>query len=141
MKKENLPQDKSSLANFTREVCYVKNENGNYEQGLSTGWDVKAEALDEAWDDINERIEETRVQVLEGKKSPIAYFMELNVMDLPTLSGYSGFWPFRVKWHMKPSIFKRLSNNQLERYAQTFKISLNDLKNFDANDIEKHLDK
>jgi hypothetical protein len=30
MKKSNLPQDKSDLVNFTREVCYVKNENGKY---------------------------------------------------------------------------------------------------------------
>ena len=52
MKKSDLPQDKSDLLNFTREVCYVKNDNGKYEAELSSGWDVKTDALNSAWLDI-----------------------------------------------------------------------------------------
>ena len=54
MKKSELPQDESALVNFTREVCYVKNEEGNYQAELSTGWEVKTEALNSAWKDIEE---------------------------------------------------------------------------------------
>ena len=53
MKKEDLPQDKSPLDNFTREVCYVKNKEGKYETSLSKGWDVKSAALDQACFEIN----------------------------------------------------------------------------------------
>ena len=76
MKKQDLPQDKSALDNFTREVCYVKNEAGNYETDLSTGWEAKKVALDNAWDDINDRIKEAQHNVRAGKSSPIAFFME-----------------------------------------------------------------
>ena len=91
MKKEDLPQDKSALEKFTREVCYVKNKDGKYEKDLSIGWDVKADALDGAWDEINRRIEDARQAFIAGEKSPILFFMELNLMDYPTLAGYTGF--------------------------------------------------
>lgn len=141
MKKETLPQDESFLANFTREVCYVKNEDGQYEQGLSTGWKVKAEALDEAWNEINRRIEAAAEEIKAGKKSPILFFMELNLMDMPTMAGYTEFFPFTIKWHMRPGVFKRLSDKKLQKYAKAFRISLDELKNFDGNNIEHYKQK
>ena len=74
MKKKDLPQDESALNEFTREVCYVKNSEGKYEADLSSGWDVKNEALDNAWNDINEQITEAKALIAAGKKSPIYYF-------------------------------------------------------------------
>ncbi|WP_159474072.1 hypothetical protein [Dyadobacter sp. 3J3] len=130
MKKEDLPQDPGALANFTREVCYVKNQEGKYETALSEGWDVKKEALDNAWVDVKERIEEARQAVINGEKSPVYYFMELRLMDIPLLSGYTGFLGFFVKRHFKPSIFKGLGDNKLKKYADAFDITLDELKNF-----------
>lgn len=130
MKKENLPQDKSALGNITREVCYVKNSDGTYTTDLSTGWDVKKDALDNAWNDINERVEAARIAVRNGEKSPVYYFMELRLMDLPVLAGYTGFWKITLKRHMKPSVFKTLSKEKLQKYAQAFDISLEELIHF-----------
>ena len=62
MKEKELPQDGSALADkMTREVCYVKDENGNYIKKLSTGWDIKNEALDETWEAIDKQLEEATV--------------------------------------------------------------------------------
>jgi hypothetical protein len=130
MKKEELPQDESALKSMTRELCYVKDENGHYTTELSTGWKVKSEALDSAWDDIKDRIEDARKQVKEGKASPILYFMELRLMDMIVLSGYTGFWKFNIKRHLKPEVFKNISDSKLEKYALAFEIRLEDLKNF-----------
>ncbi len=130
MKKEDLPQDPGALDNFTREVCYVKNKDGKYETALSRGWDVKKEALDNAWVEVNERIEEARQAVINGEKSPVYYFMELRLMDIPLLSGYTGFLGFFVKRHFKPAVFKGLSDRKLSRYAAAFDITLDELKNF-----------
>lgn len=130
MKKEELPQDLSALENFTREVCYVKNKDGKYEAALSRGWNVKKDALDNAWVDVNERIEEARIAVAHGQKSPIAYFMELRLMDTPVLAGYTGIFPFLIKLHLKPFFFGLLSKNQLRKYADAFEISVDELKAF-----------
>lgn len=115
---------------MTREVCYVKDSDGKYTTGLSTGWNVKKDALDNAWDDIRERTEAARLAVKKGEKSPIHYFMELRIMDLPILSGYTGFWKMTIKRHFKPSVFQSLSDEKLKRYAKAFDISLEELKNF-----------
>ena len=130
MKKEDLPQDKSALEVMTREVCYVKNSDGKYTTGLSTGWEVKKDALDNAWEDIKERVELARKAVKDGEKSPVYYFMELRIMDFQVLSGYTGFWTFTIKRHLKPGVFRSLSEEKLKRYAKAFDISLDELKNF-----------
>lgn len=130
MKKEDLPQDPGALDKFTREVCYVKNDEGKYETALSKGWDVKKQALDSAWEEVNERVEEARKAVASGEKSPVYYFMELRLMDLPVLSGYTGIFPFFIKRHFKPSVFKGLSERKLEKYARAFDITVDELKNF-----------
>jgi len=115
---------------MTRELQYVQDENGEYTTALSEGWEVKKDALDSAWDDIHERVANAEMEVKAGLKSPIFYFMELKLMDLPVLSGYTGFWIFFVKMHMKPFVFKRLSDKKLQRYADTFEITLKELKEF-----------
>jgi hypothetical protein len=130
MKKEELPQDASALASMTRELMYVKDKEGKYTTDLSTGWDVKKDALDNAWDDIKERVEAARLAVKNGEKSPVYYFMELRLMDFPVLSGYTGFWAFTIKRHMKPNVFKSLSEKKLGIYAKAFEISIDELKNF-----------
>ena len=130
MKKEELPQDESALKAMTRELLYVKDKDGKYTTGLSTGWEVKKDALDNAWDDIRERVETARLAVKNGEKSPICFFMELRLMDFPVLSGYTGFWTFTIKRHMKPSVFASLSDKKLAIYAKAFDITVEELKNF-----------
>lgn len=130
MKKDEIPQDDSALKSMTRELLYVKDKDGKYTTGLSTGWQVKKEALDNAWEDINDRVEQARLAVKNGEKSPIYYFMELNLMDIPVLSGYTGFWSFSIKRHLKPNVFKKLSDKKLAAYAKAFGKTLDELKNF-----------
>lgn len=130
MKKSEVPQDKSSLENFTREVCYAKDDNGSYNKALSTGWSVKAEALEGAWEEIERLKEEARVEVAEGRKSPIYYFMQAKLMDISILAAYTGFWKITIKRHFKPSTFAKLNEKQLDRYATALGISVQELKNF-----------
>lgn len=132
MKKEDVPQDPSALVGVTRDVCYVKDKDGKYTTDLSIGWDVKKQALDNAWDDIKERVEEAALQVKNGEISPIFYFMEKKLMDLTLLSSYTGFWKWTIKRHFKPSVFKSLNESKLNTYAKAFDISAEELKNFNG---------
>lgn len=130
MEKENVPQDQSNLTkNNVKELLYATDENGEYTTTLSTGWEPKAIALSNSIDEINERIADARQQVLNGEASPIVYFMELNKMDLTILSSYVGLWKWRVKRHFKANVFAKLNDNTLKKYADTFDISVEELKN------------
>lgn len=131
MKESEVPQDKGRFENLNmRELCYATDEDGNYKTALSAGWKPKEIALDTALEDIKERTEEARLAVVAGKLSPIAYYMELSKMDLPVLAGYVGMWQWRVKRHCKPSVFAKMSDKLLGKYAEAFNISIDELKNF-----------
>jgi hypothetical protein len=130
MEKKDIPQDPSALKSMTREVYYVKNSDGKYETGLSTGWNIKNEALDNAWEDINEQVAEAKEAVLNGEKSPIYYYFILQLMDYKVLSGYTGFWKVSLKKHMTSNGFKNLSDKKIAKYAKAFSISPDELKNF-----------
>lgn len=51
-------------------------------------------------------------------------------MDIGVLSSYVGMWQWRVKRHFKPTIFAKLKETVLQKYAETFNISIHELKNF-----------
>lgn len=129
MKKSEVPQDESKLekANI-REMCYAVDENGEYTTELSTGWDPKTIALDNAIKQIEERVAAAKRKVVQNESSPLEYYMELNKMDLPILASYVGIWKWRVKRHFKPSVFKKLSQKTLEKYAAVFDISVDELQ-------------
>ena len=131
MKKEEVPQDKGNLSKSNmKELVYATDEKGNYTTALSTGWEPKTIALSNAIDEINERIAIAKQQVKKGELSPIVYFMELSKMDIAVLSSYVGMWQWRVKRHFKPVVFAKLSDNILQKYAETFNISVHELRNF-----------
>lgn len=133
MKRQDIPQDESNLksANMT-EVVYVTDENDNYTTANSSGWDAKRLALDESLELINERIQQAKDDVANNRVSPIIYFMELNKMDFGVLSSYVGMWQWTVKRHTKPNIFKKIKDSTLKKYADTFGITVETLKNFDG---------
>ncbi|MFD2542741.1 hypothetical protein ACFSSB_10470 [Lacinutrix gracilariae] len=132
MKKSEVPQDKSNLesANF-RELCYAVDENGEYTTAHTTGWDPKTIALDNAIDEINQRVEDAKKRVHNNQTSPIEYYMELHKMDLQILASYVGLWQWRVKRHFKPKVFQKLSNKTLQKYADIFDITIEQLKNIE----------
>jgi hypothetical protein len=132
MKKHEVPQDKSNLesANF-KELCYAVDENGEYTTELSTGWNPKTIALDNAIETLNERVSHAKQRVIALETSPLEYYMELHKMNLPILSSYVGIWQWRVKRHFKPAVFKKLNNKTLQKYADVFDISIEELKRTD----------
>ena len=128
MKIKDLPQDPSVLDKFTKDVVYAEDDAGNYTTGLSRGWEVKAEALNIAWQDIEQRINDAKLKVNNGEASPVLFFMELRLMDFLTIAAYTGFWQWQIKRHINPALFKKLSDKKLKKYAAVFDISIDDLK-------------
>lgn len=122
-----MPQDISSLKSH-KELCYAIDDNGNYQTALSSGWAPKAIALNNTIQEIEERIADARERVLSAQTSPIEYYMELHKMDVSILASYMGIWPWFVKRHFKPKVFKRLNSRVLQKYAHIFGISVEELK-------------
>jgi len=134
MKKDEVPQDISSLGKITKEVCYATDSSGKYVQTLSSGWEVKVNALDVAWSDIEKRIAGAKQKVLNGEASPLLFFMEYRMMDAAILAGYTGFWQWQIKRHLKPDVFHKLSDEKLKKYAEAFNTKVEDLKNMTVHE-------
>jgi hypothetical protein len=134
MKKEDVPQDLSALGRITKEICYATDESGKYMTELSQGWDIKIMALDAAWQDIENRIETARQKVLNNQASPLLFFIESGLMNIEILAGYTRFWKWQIRRHLKPAIFKNLSHKKLQRYAEVFNVSVDDFKNMNVHE-------
>ena len=128
MKKEEIPQDLGALGKITSEICYAVDEGGRYGTVQSNGWEVKSAALDKAWDDVKARIEAARERVLNKEASPLLFFMELHVMDVPIVAAYTGFWKWQVKKHLRFDAFRSLTESRLKKYAALFEISVPELQ-------------
>ena len=129
MDKKDIPQDPSILDKFTTDICYATDESGKYTTVQSRGWEVKATALDVAWEEIENRLNEAFEAVKNGKSSPILFYMEKKIMDIGIVASYTGFWKWQVKRHLKPEVFNKLSDKKLFKYSQLFEVTLIELKN------------
>lgn len=128
MKFDEVPQDEAFLQEGKiRDVCYVVDKDGHYTRALSKGWIPKNEAIKLAWSQIHEHAEETRLKVLEGKLSPIALYMELNIMDLSILANYMELPKWRVRRHLRMKGFRNLNHDMLSKYAGALNITAAEL--------------
>ncbi len=111
-----------------RELSYSYKDGGNFEKTVGFHDQVDRLVLQQAWDLFHERIEEAKQRVLAGEVSPIVYYMEKNLLDPLNLSMMAGFSVWRVKWHFRPGVFKRLKEATLQKYAVAFNITIDQLK-------------
>jgi hypothetical protein len=127
---KDVPQEQG-IAEGLKEVCYAVGENGKYVLAPSSGWEPKNIANGQAWELLEQQLEEARQKVLAGKSSPLDFYMAKNQMDVRLLSQYSGFFCWQIRRHLKPAVFARLKPEKLARYAALFKISAKDLIDMD----------
>lgn len=137
MKAKEVPQDDANmLQGKFKEPVYSVDENGNYTTVPSVGWDPKNAVMQQAWDNINEKVEEVRQKVLAGELSPIAYYMEKKIMDVGLLAKYVGKWKWTVKKHLKQKHFIKINEELLEKYADVFDLSVADLRDIKKIETE-----
>jgi hypothetical protein len=129
MDQQQVPQDQENLnEGKVAKLYYATDKDGHYVKVNSIGWEPETIAMKQAWEVVNEEVEEARKKVVEGKASPILYFLKKNIMTLPLLASYVGSLSFIVWLHTKPFFFARLGEKTLRKYADTFRISIEELK-------------
>ena len=128
MKKQNVPQHDEKLLNGMKEIQYAVDEEGNYTQVKSLGWKPKNDALKQAINLADELIEDARQQVVSGEKSPIYFYMKLKQMNYTILKQYTRYCKFKIKKHCRAKGFDKLNNKILQKYANSFNISIAELK-------------
>ena len=127
-----VPQDPKNFkgAEKMKKLMYATDKDGNYTGIPSSGWEAENEATKQAWDDVDETLADTEKRVKAGELSPVAYYMQKNLMDVALLAKYAGTWQWQVKRHFNPSVFNKMNEAMLQKYADIFSISVDELKNF-----------
>ena len=128
MEEENNPVYKNQAYGKSRELFYSYDAKGNFEKNVGFHGEPDRVTLQQAWDLFNDRIEDARQQVIAGKASPILYYMEKTLVTPMDLSMHAGIMVWRIKRHLKPKAFSRLSVKTLNKYAAAFNITLDQLK-------------
>ncbi|MEN6570096.1 MAG: helix-turn-helix domain-containing protein [Rikenellaceae bacterium] len=133
MKIEDVPQDGEILqSTIVRDVCYALDDNGNYKEVISVGWEAKNEANNFAWSAINEESERIKEEVVAGKLSPLSYHLSRQVMTTEILAKYTGFSRREIsKFCHKPDIFFKLCYDDLHKLATALNISVEQLISID----------
>lgn len=127
MKKTDVPQQ-FGLNAGCQEVNYAVDNDGRYTLAQSAGWEVKTIALRQAWEAIVDQLHLVLTEIKAGEKSPLAYHMVKNQMDPALLSQYSGISRWRVKRHLKPTVFHKLDAAALAPYVELFGIDVDLLR-------------
>lgn len=129
---DEVPQDGLDYKGRSelRKLMYATGKDGKYTGVGSVGWDAENAATRQAWDEVEETLKETEEAVRAGKLSPIAFFMQKMLMDVPLLASYTGKWQWTIRRHLKPKVFAGLSNESLAVYAKVFNITVDELKHF-----------
>lgn len=112
----------------SRELIYEFNDQGEYVRKVGYHDESDRLALQQAWDYMAGRIEEARKKVHAGEASPLAYYMEKGLTDPMNLGMMSGLAFWKVKRHLKPGPFNRLSEKTLQKYADALQITVDQLK-------------
>ena len=132
MEKDQVPQDQENLnEGKLAKLYYATDDKGHYVKVNSIGWEPETVAMQQAWDVVNDEVKEALKKVLEGKASPLLYHMKKNIMTPALVASYASTFGFMVRLHCNPYFFKRLSRTTLEKYAYTFRISVEELTDID----------
>jgi len=127
MKADEVPQDDSVLGDHRRAV-YATDARGRYVAVASRGWEVEKIVNAQANEEIRATVEAARLRVRAGRASALEYYMLRAQMTPGLLASYAGLASLRVRWHLRPAVFRRLPTALLRRYADALGIDVETLR-------------
>jgi NDP-sugar pyrophosphorylase family protein len=131
----NDKEEPNSSSTDTGELIYTYNRELFYHFDKEKGFTQKVDyqnpnnqiIIKQSWDAAEQRLDEVKQQVIIGKSSPIAYYMEKILMEVPMLAAYMEIPKWRVRRHLKSKVFKKIKPEILEKYASVFGIPVDQL--------------
>jgi hypothetical protein len=123
MRERDVPQEGNATLAGHRKAVYAIADDGKLRLVSSRGWEVEEIVTRQAVEDLERRAMQARARALSGEASPLEYHMYRARMDVELLSQVTGLWRWRVRRHLKPAGFARLTPPLRLRYAEALGIS------------------
>ncbi|HWU69252.1 MAG TPA: hypothetical protein VN046_10265, partial [Stenotrophobium sp.] len=115
-----------------RKALYAVDEAGNYTTVASSGWKIEEQVTSDAANEYRRLAEAALLRARAGQSAALEYHMYAQRMDVPMLAETARTWQWRVRRHLRPRVFARLSNAWLRRYGEALGLSVEQLKSLPA---------
>ena len=117
MNVDAVPQEGNATLGSQRKAMYARAADGKMVIVASRGWEAEEIVTRHAVVVHETLAADARRRVEAGLTAPLEFWMYERRMDIALLAQSSGFWQWRVKRHLRPRTFVKLSGRQLARYA------------------------
>jgi len=118
MKKNEVPQQNAKAFMGHSKVLYALDEQGRYAPTPCNGWEAEEIVLDQAIAEFQRRAAAAWQRARQGVGSALEYHMYRQRMDLVLLAQSTGFFKWRVRRHLRPGVFEKLSDQCRQHYAE-----------------------
>ena len=123
-----VPQEGNATLAGHRKLMYARAADGRVVTVASAGWEAEEIVTLHAVDAIDVQADAAYQRARQGLASPLEYWMLKRRMDVPLLAQTSGLWQWRVRRHLRPDRFARLSTALLARYALALGLTETELR-------------
>lgn len=123
MRDQDVPQEGNATLGGQRKAVYARAPDGRLHLVSSAGWEVEEIVTRQAVDEFLHLAEAARQRVLAGQSAALEYHMYRMRMDVPLLAQATGLWQWRVRRHLRPAVFARLTAGVRRRYADALGIA------------------
>ena len=127
MKEHEVPQFETQAMNGEGKALYAIDADGNYTVVRSAGWEAEDIVLAQAIEECERLAANAYARARRGETSPLEYHMYKQRMDVLVLSQSTGYFQWRVRRHLRPGAFAKLSPDIRARYADVLGISVEQL--------------
>ena len=132
-KTPDLPNPDEMVAKSDFEIFhYSIDKEGHWNRQMIANWGAKDIVNTQIWIIVQERINDAISKILNGTMSPIGYYMVKCIMDVKLCSEFTGISTFKIKKHLKPKHFKKLSQETLALYAKAFEVTVEELTGLES---------
>jgi len=128
MKINDVEQDPETHLPGPR-LTFAVDDTGHYQIVESVGNNLGTLSVKMMQNYVNEQVEAAAQKVQSGQESPLAFFMARKIMDCGLIAQYVGIASWRIKRHLRPSVFKKLKTPVLQRYADFFGVTIAEFVN------------
>ena len=123
MKQDEVPQFETKAMNGEGKALYALDANGQYTVVRSAGWEAEDIVLTQALEECERLASDAHVRARRGETSALEYHMFKRRMDMVVLSQSTGYFQWRVRRHLRPGAFSKLSPSIRARYAEALGLS------------------
>ena len=122
MKRSEVPQDNRPEYGGERRAVYAVDDRGHYSTVPSAGWSADGIVNQQAVEEYARLAQDALARARAGLASPLEFHMYDRRMEVESLAPSAGLWRWRVRRHLRPEIFRKLSPAWLSRYAEALGI-------------------